>query len=214
MARLQGVCPVDGVPSADAPGRVLDLENLALVTDTYVSWRGGMASLAAAKSLLGERGLPSDLTASFVGQETPGDVLASLDTLTASCEVLLPMGAFLRGVEYPAVVISANDQDGRAVGAAASIAQNHPDHPKAGLAYWGMLATAPDRRGEGVALLLGAMALTEMHARHGFKRFTTGIRAGNAPSEALCAKLSFAPSDERDIIAIHPPAFGAERMTK
>jgi RimJ/RimL family protein N-acetyltransferase len=49
-----------------------------------------------------------------------------------------------------------------------------------------MLATDPERRGQKLALILGALAMQQMHQRFGFASFMTGVQPGNAPSEAVC----------------------------
>ncbi len=77
-----------------------------------------------------------------------------------------------------------------------------------------MLATDPNRRGQGIALLLGAMALQAIQQKYGYSACFTGIREGNTPSEALCSKLALSPSPNIDLIAIYPPAFSGGQMTK
>ena len=58
-----------------------------------------------------------------------------------------------------------------------------------------MLATRADRRGEKIGLVLGAQAIVHMWERHGARGFMTGVRAENASSQALCAKLGVGPTD-------------------
>jgi hypothetical protein len=53
-----------------------------------------------------------------------------------------------------------------------------------------MLATLEDRRGEIIALLLGAQAIVHMWERHGARGFMTGVRADNSSSQALCNRLT------------------------
>ena len=77
-----------------------------------------------------------------------------------------------------------------------------------------MLATDDSRRGEGIALVLGAMAMLRMNEAFGYTDCFTGIRAGNAPSEALCAKLGLSPSDTLVLIAIDPAMLAGGRVTK
>jgi hypothetical protein len=58
-----------------------------------------------------------------------------------------------------------------------------------------MLATREDRRGQRIALLLGAQAIIHMWERHGARGFMTGVRADNASSQALCTKLGLGATD-------------------
>ena len=77
-----------------------------------------------------------------------------------------------------------------------------------------MLSTNPDRRGAGIASHLGACALELMHSRFGYSDFFTGIRTGNAPSEALCTGFGFAASDHRVLLGIDAAVLGSGRVTK
>lgn len=214
LARLQGVAPVDGMPRDQLAARRAALEGAGLVTDVYDHWQGTAATFDAARALLANRTLPADLVVCSTGPDTPPEDLDGLDRLTQGCDVLLPMAAFLRGAERPSVFLYAKDPEGRVVGAAASVAQFHPTHPKHGMVWWGMLSTTADRRGQGIALILGAMVLRKVQDVLGYHACFTGIRAGNAPSEALCSKLALQRTDSVDLLAIDPGAFGGGQMTK
>ncbi|PUB18419.1 GNAT family N-acetyltransferase [Yoonia sediminilitoris] len=214
LARLQGVAPVDGMPQEHLAARRAGLEDVGLVTDVYDHWEGSAATFEAADEILAKRGLPADLEVCAVAADTSIQDLKNLDSLTQSCDVLLPMGSFLRGFELPSVFLYAKDPDGRVVGAAAAVAQFHDAHPKKGMVWWGMLSTHATRRGEGIALTLGAMVLHDVREELGFSECFTGIRAGNLPSEALCSKLALSRTNTVDLLAIDPDAFGAGRMTK
>jgi GNAT superfamily N-acetyltransferase len=214
LARLQGVAPVDGMLREHLAKRRAGLEDAGLVTDVYDHWQGSVATFEAADAILANRGLPADLKACAVTADTSVEDLANLDSLTQNCDVLLPMGSFLRGLERPSVFLYAKDPEGRVVGAAGAVAQFHDEHDKGGMVWWGMLSTDPKRRGEGIALILGAMVLRDVRQKWGFSECFTGIRAGNLPSEALCSKLALARTNTVDLLAINPESFGAGQMTK
>lgn len=214
LARLQGVCPLGGIEKDVAQKRRKQLEAEALVADEYVHWEGGIEAVEAARAVMKDRKLPSDLRVVEVDAATSLEDLRKLDSLTQRCDVLLPMGSFLRGQQMPSVFLFAIDQKGQVVGTSAAVAQYHPKHPKADMVWWGMLATDEDRRGEGIALILGAMALHEINKKFGYSSCFTGIREGNEPSEALCAKLGLAATSSIDLIAIYPPAFSGGHLTK
>lgn len=95
----------------------------------------------------------------------------------------------MRGQAQKGICFVATDQDQRPVATASSYMIHHPSSPRARDAFWGMLATREDRRGERIALLLGAQAIIHMWERHGARGFMTGVRADNSPSQALCNKL-------------------------
>lgn len=214
LARLQGVGPLDGMPRDHLAARCAALERAGLVTDVYDHWEGSAATFDAARVLLARCALPSDLEVCAAGPDTSPDDLNSLDSLTQSCGVLLPMGAFTRGLERPSLFLYAKGPDGRVVGAAAAVAQFHVAHPKKGMVWWGMLSTQADRRGEGIAQTLAAMVLRDMQERLGYCACFTGIRAGNVASEALCAKLALYRTDTVDLLAIDPGCFGGGQLTK
>ena len=214
LTELLGVCAVEGVDNASASFRQSELEAAGLVTDMYRDWSGGREVVDAALSILNRRSLPDDLTVLETGPKTSPDDLKKLDALTQSCDVMLPMGSFLRGAQMPSVFLYAQDNEGRVVGASGTVAQFHPKSAKAGKVWWGMLATDESRRGEGIAVLLGAVAIRSMNEKFGYSQFFTGVREGNRPSEALCTKLCLAPRGEIDLIAIYPPAFEGGQLTK
>ncbi|NKX44624.1 hypothetical protein [Roseicyclus persicicus] len=168
----------------------------------------------AAEAVAATRALPGDLDLMRVDATTPAEALRALDALTRACEVLSPLGAFLRGAERPSAFLFARDRTGAAVGAAGAVAAAHPDHPRARRAWWGMLATTPDRRGEGIAQVLGALSLLAIRDTRRVDEVFTGIREGNTASEAICTRLGLAPTDERDLIAVDLQVLGAGRITK
>jgi hypothetical protein len=81
-------------------------------------------------------------------------------------------------------------------------------------AFWGMLATRQDRRGERIALLLGAKAIAHMWERHGARGFITGVRANNASSQALCIKLGVTSTNWIYAECMDKELFGAASLTK
>lgn len=214
LAHLQGVCPVEGVDESSAKIRNAELEAEGLVVDQYIEWNGGAKVFETAHAVLANRKLRDDLTVHKIGPDTAFDDLQKLDALTQSCDVLLPMGSFLRGKQKPSAFLFAQDSEGRIIGASAAVAQFHPKHRKSDTVWWGMLATDESRRGEGIALILGAMALQEINLKFGYESCFTGIRKGNMPSEALCTKIGLRPTTNVDLIAIYPPAFSSGQLTK
>jgi len=214
LARLQGVGACEGLTADTIADRRAALRAEGLQTDEFVSWAGGEQAVAAARAVCAARQLAPDLDLVSVDENTPADDLAQLDALTHSCGVLLPMGTFLRGRERPAVCLFARDRGGRIVATSASIAQFHPDSRKGDIAWWGMLATDEDRRGEGSALVMGALSLIAMHERYGFNRFFTGIRQDNLPSEKLCSKLGLRNNGNLVLLAIDPDVMSGGRLTK
>ena len=97
---------------------------------------------------------------------------------------------------------------------AAAIENFHPKSPRSDHAFWGMLSTLPEWRGRKIALILGAQAMVTLFEDHGFSKFTTGVRAGNAGSMALCAKLDMLPGKWCSYVGMDPAQFTTARVTK
>jgi len=77
-----------------------------------------------------------------------------------------------------------------------------------------MLATREDRRGEKIALLLGAQAIVHMWERHGVRGFMTAVRADNFSSQALCNKLGVTASEWIYASCIDNEIFAGPSITK
>lgn len=214
LARLQGVSSCEGVASGDAPAHRAALEEAGLKLDEYVTWAGGAEAIEIARNVLASQPLPDGLSLGQVDADTPTEVLAQLDRVTASCEVLLPMGWFMRGQARPAVCVYAQTEDGEVVATSAAVAQFHPDSERGQEFWWGMLATDTRHRGQGLARSLGAASMVRMADAHGMTRFFTGIRLGNSPSERLCTKLGLSATDRIVVIAIAPEVFAQGSVTK
>lgn len=214
MAREMGAAACEHVHEADVAARFAALEVEGLKTDSFVGWRSSAETLTLAPARLAARPFAEDLTLGFVGPDTPHEIMAGLDAVTQACDVLLPLGPFLRGLERPAVCAYVAEPSGRIVGTSASVEMFHSASRWPGLCWWGMLSTYSDRRGEGIASRLGAMVLDEMNRRHGMTEFFTGIRIGNAPSEALCTQLGFARTPYHVVIAFDPVLMAGGRLTK
>ncbi|WP_416896152.1 MAG: GNAT family N-acetyltransferase [Minwuia sp.] len=214
LARLQGIGPIDDIADADADIRDTELRELGLITDRYAYWLTGDTSLRTCADLVAAFRLPDDLEPEWIDPDTPIDRLHDLAELLAACEMMLPMENVVRGIALPSVYVLLKDRSGRPVAHASSTRAHHPDAPNGGEAHWGMLATLPERRGQGLAAYLGALAMVEMNRRYGFRSFGTGIREGNTPSEALCTRLGLAATGRSVLLAIDPALLDGDKLTK
>jgi len=181
----------------------------------YACWTGGAEALSAARATLDRHRLPKGLTAVTITPATPAETVLKLAQVALACGVLPPSGAVLRGLIKPGTAIVAVDDRGQPAACAAAAGFLHPDHPDGGTTcWWGMLATRPERRGQRLALILGAMAMLDMHARHGFTDFFTGVEPGNTPSEAICARMGLAPNGTSVLGVADPRQLPGGRMTR
>lgn len=214
LAFLQGASHFAAVPVADANALAAQISERGLSVTLYPRWVGGDAALKRAKDIVASFPLPRDLSVRTIGPNAPVKDLDLLADIAEISGVLLPAGSVLRGILKPGVAIVAVEAEGRPVSCSGAAGICHPENPTFGRqAWWGMLSTHPDRRGERIALILGAMAMIAMHERFGFASFMTGVQAGNAPSEALCSKLGYTPDGMTTVTVVDPRAISSGKLT-
>jgi hypothetical protein len=215
LARVQGNSNCATVPEGECQTYASALKARGLNPVVYNKWEVSEAPLKAARGIVDTVPHPVDVTLVCVTPETPLRVLDSAAQMALACGVLPTCGAALRGLLQPSVTFLALDQTENVVSIAAASAYAHPDHASlSGQAWWGMLATHPSRRGQSMALVLGAHAILELERRFGFRSFMTGVEAGNAPSEAVSSKMGLAPEGMTIVGCADPKALSGGRMTK
>lgn len=212
---VQGNAAYYDVPVTQAEAIKTSMVARGLVPTHYDRWRGSGSAIAAARQVVATVSLPEDVTMLRLDASSADGQLASLAVMALGCGVLPPCGEALRGLLRPAVCLVAVDRASRVVSCAASSAFAHENHPiYGGQAWWGMLATDPARRGQRLSVVLGAHALLEMETRFGFGDFMTGVEPGNAPSEAICARMGLSKGGSAIIVCADPRALASGRMTK
>ena len=214
MAKLQGAAVSYFYPADAATGLFAELEERGLATNRHEHFRGGEAALAASRKAREDSALPADLSVSAIDASTPREMVREVAALCQSCDVMPVPGSIMRGQAREGICLVATDRDGRPVATASSYMIHHPSSPRAKDAFWGMLATRKDRRGERIALLLGARAIVHMWERHGARGFMTGVRADNSSSQALCNKLGVSATDWIYAACIDREMFGGSSITK
>lgn len=215
LAIVQGSATYLAVPLDQVEAIKTSVVARGLVPMVYDRWDGSDLAIAAARRVVATYSLPDDVTMQRLDASSAEGHLASLAEMALGCGVLPPCGEVLRGLLRPAVCLVAIDRSSKVVSCAASSAYAHQDHPRqGGKAWWGMLATDMARRGQKLSLILGAHALLEMQSSFGFGDFMTGVEPGNAPSEAICARMGLAKGQSAVIGCTDPRALASGRMTK
>lgn len=215
LVTVQGGSTITKVEDSAVKDLTADAGRRNLSTTRYARWRATGPVMLAARALLERYPLPADLTVVRIGPDTPNETLAQLAQVALSCGVLPPSGAVLRGILKPGLGLVALDRAGRGVACAGAASYLHPDHAEGRRqCWWGMLATLPERRGERLALSLGAMALIEMQERFGFTEVFTGIEPGNVSSETVCTKLGLTPEGNSALTIADAAQLPGGRLTK
>lgn len=214
LARLQGAAVCYYLPKAEVAELFADLEQRGLSTDRHEHYWGGEAAFRASKTMLDTYQMPDDLSISILNAETPKALVADTAKLCESCEVMPVPGAIMRGEVLRGINLVATDEAGKPVASASSFFIHHPESPHATDVFWGALATRKDRRGEMIALLLGAKAIVHMWENEGARGFMTGVRADNLSSQALCNKLGVTDSEWVYASCMDTELFGGSAVTK
>lgn len=213
-ARVQGAAVSYFYPASAAQSLFAQLEERGLATDRHEHFWGGESALVASRRANEDLALPADLEISAIDASTPRELVRDVADLCQSCDVMPVPGSIMRGQVLKGICLVATDQDHRPVATASSYMIHHPSSPRARDAFWGMLATRKDRRGEKIALCLGAKAIIHMWELHGARGFMTGVRADNLSSQSLCNKLGVTASDWIYASCIDRTMFGESSITK
>ena len=214
LARLQGATVCFYYPASEASALFAELEFKGMVTHRHEQLHGGEDTLAASRKTLETFALPKDLTVMALDQNTPAKLVFEVAELCQSCDVMPVSGSIMRGVTKEGICLVAVNKRGQPAATASSYIIHHPESARTREVFWGMLATRPERRGEKIALLLGAQAIRHMWEKHGARGVMTGVRADNESSQALCKKLGFDSTQWICASCIDPGVLGETSVTK
>lgn len=214
LARLQGAGVAYYFPKLSAPDLFATFEARGFAIDRHEHYRGGESAYQASRAILATHSLPQDLTLLALDRDTPGAFVAAVAELCQSFGVMPVPGAVMRGQIRRGINFVAVDGNGRPVASASSFVLHHPSSPHARDVFWGMLATREDRRGEKIALLLGAKTIVHMWENEGARGFMTGVRNDNASSRALCNKLGVSDTEWIYAQCLDTRILGSSSLTK
>lgn len=214
LAKLQGAGVCYYFPKTAVDELFARLEDAGFKTDRHEHYWGGEEAFCAARQATANQGLPDDITVRRLDDKTPPALVKEVVGLLHSCGVMPVPGSFLRGQARPGITLVAVDGSGDVVASASSIVLHHRDSTHATDVFWGMLATREDRRGERIALHLGAMAIEHMWLNEGARGFITGVRRDNRSSQALCNKLVVRDTDWIFAQCLDEAMLGGTSVTK
>lgn len=214
LAQLQGAGVCYYFPKEGASKLFARLEAGGLKTDRHEHYWGGEKAFEASQQVLTNEKLPDDLTVRRLDDASPSSLIKDVADLLQSCDVMPVPGSFLRGIARPGITLVAVDSSGNPVASASSFVIHHPDSAHASDVFWGMLATREDRRGQRIALQLGAMAVKHMWLNEGARGFMTGVRHDNRSSQALCNKLGVYDSNWIYASCMNQVLLGSSSVTR
>ena len=215
LIRLQGASPSYWLPNAAADEAKTALLNEGFRADRFEYFVTEGDSIERAREVLSAHVIGDDVLVSRLGRDSPDDDLDGFAEVAGSGGVLPPPEAVLRGAARKGVFLLARDRaSGRAISCAASIETFHARSSRSDHAFWGMLSTMPAWRGRKIALILGAQAMVLFERDFDVSKFTTGVRAENSGSMALCAKLDMRDGKWCSYYGMNPAQFSNARVTK
>jgi hypothetical protein len=214
LARLQGVGLCYFFPKSEMAAIYSEFESSGLAVDRHEHFLGAETAYTSAKAVLSAYNLPTDLAVRQLDETTPANFIAEVVDLMESCEVMPVPASILRGKQRNGICLVAIDGNGGPVGVASSFFMHPAEGPHAKTVFWGMLSTRPDRRGQKIALVLGAQAIVQMWEEKGARAFMTGVRHDNVSSTALCNRLGVTDSDYAFAVCIDVQTLGRKKSTK
>lgn len=214
LARLQGGTACHYFPKTELEAMSRELQEVGLTVSHHNHMRGTEAAYNAAKALLNSMRLPDDITLGVVDMATPGEIVKDIADVSLACGVMPVPGDAMRGHVRDGLCLAALDGAGTVVATSSAYMNNHPEGARATDAFWGMLATREDRRGEQIALYLGALAIVQMWENHGARAFNTGVADGDQAAMTICTKLDVMPTDWVLLACTDPELFGDSSLGK
>lgn len=214
MARILGITAIETVRRDKVDETRTEIERHGLKSDVINCYLGDLTCVGLAREVLATRSLPEDLTVRVIDRDAPSDWLEAFAEIALIHGVLPPVGPVMRGISRPGFAMVAFDGSGSPIATAGSVLCHTPSSQHHHRAQWGQLSTHPDRLGQGIAKVLGAMALVHSHEVLGATGFKTGIAPGNIPSARLCEGLGLSDSGSDIIALIDPEVYGEDRLTK
>jgi acetyltransferase (GNAT) family protein len=214
LARLQGYASCHFVPRKQSTGLLAAYKAAGLNAVQWEQYWGNEAALALSAGFLADYRPKDGLRLKTVMPDTPDGVVRAIADMSMGAGVLPPPGSAMRGHGPKGVFRYAETPDGRIVACGGGFMAYHRGGLRADEAFWGMLATDPNWRGQRLACWVGAQVIVDMADRFGAKGFSSGVKADNPSSQAMCARLGVTASDYVYAGATDPQVMGQASPTR
>lgn len=214
LASLQGASVNHYVPKSREAAFAKEYAQRGFANDRWDQFMGYRDCLDICADYIAHFTPPDQYKLHHIGPETPTHILTALESTAAACGVLPPMTPVLFGQMRKAAYVCLEAPDGGVAACAGACLRNHPDSRFGNAAWWGMLATRDQDRGQSLSLYLGALAALHMNKTFGVEEFYTGVRSDNAVSRHVCQKLGVRDSDYACLAILDPSSFGDGGYTR
>ncbi len=214
LIRLQGYASCHFVPR-DLADRFLEAFSAAgLQPVQWEQYWGREQATLQSRAFLEAYQRPDGLRLRTVQPDTPDAVIHAIGDMSMRSGVLPPPGSVMRGRGPKGVFQYVETQDGRIVASGGAYMSYHADGPRPDDAFWGMLATDSNWRGQRLACWVGAQVIVDMAENFGARGFSSGVKADNPSSQAMCSRLGVCKSDFVYAGAADPLIMGQTSVTR
>lgn len=214
LARLQGSTTCHFLPKGRTEAVQTAVEASGLSCNVWQFCTGKQSAYDAARQTLETYKLPADLTVKQIDVETDASFVDEYASMVADCGVLVMAGRVMRGLDIKGITLAAVDQSGQAIASAWGYKCYPGQSEFSDYAFWGGLSCRKGRRGQKIALILGAHSIVQLWEKLQVRGFCTGITAGNDASFSVCEKLGVLPSNWLGLGITDPLMFKGESLTK
>lgn len=214
LARLQGATTCHFLPKNRTQAVQQSIETRGLSCNIWEFCKGRELAYKTALRILETHKLPEDISVERLTTDTDTSRIADFAAMTGKCGVLVMSGRVIRGLDVPGITLAGIDQSGKTVASAWGYKCYHSQSEFSDYAFWGGLSCRKDRRGQKIALILGALSIVKLWEDMHVRGFCTGIAEDNAASFALCKKLGILPSNDIALGVTDPAMFKGATLTK
>ena len=214
LARLQGASTCHFLPKDKSKAILQEVEGQGFSSNIWEFCQGGETAYQAARSILETHQLPADITVTQLNTDTDPALIRDFATTVGESGVLVMAGPVMRGLGVPGVTLAGIDQSGKVVASAWGYKCYHPQGRFSDYAFWGGLSCRPERRGQKIALVMGALSIVQLWETLGIRNFCTGIAEDNVASFSICEKLGVSVSNEIGLGVTDPDMFRGASLTK
>jgi hypothetical protein len=214
LVRLQGYSSIQFTPRKFGDQIKTEFAAAGLSPVQWEQYWGRETALDASREFLKTYETPQGLTLNQVTAETDDT------TIRAICDVSLAQGVLpcpasaMRQQGPRGIYYYVTDPNGAVAAVGGGFMSYHPRGPRSDEAFWGMLATAPAWRGKRLACWLGAASVIALNQRFGAQGFSSGVKADNPSSQAMCSRLGITKSDYVYVGASDPTLMGSTPVTR